>query len=69
MQTVTSTIYAGFWRRVAAVLLDGLVLAIVEVPIALLLVAKTLVVKGVAPTTGVATTGGAPMPPPPSMTG
>jgi uncharacterized RDD family membrane protein YckC len=164
MQTVTSTtVYAGFWRRVAAVLLDGLILAIVEVPIALLLVgadaysdptrvrppsglstalawlyfalmesspkqatlgkmalgivvtdlegrrigfgratgrhfakilsalilgigflmvafterkqglhdllAKTLVVKGVAPTTGVATTGGPPMPPPPPMTG
>ena len=39
MQTLTgTTIYAGFWRRVVAVLLDGLILAIVEVPITLLLV-------------------------------
>ena len=39
MQTVTgTTIYAGFWRRVAAVLLDGLILGIIEVPITLLLV-------------------------------
>ena len=35
MQTTMAgtTIYAGFWRRVAAVIIDGLILAIVEVPL------------------------------------
>ena len=36
--TTGTTVYAGFWRRVAAVLLDGLILGIVEAPITLLLV-------------------------------
>jgi uncharacterized RDD family membrane protein YckC len=35
MQTTMAgtTIYAGFWRRVAAVIIDGLILSIVEVPL------------------------------------
>lgn len=34
VQTIAgTTVYAGFWRRVAAVILDGLILSIVEVPL------------------------------------
>jgi len=34
---IQSTAYAGFWRRVAAVLIDGLILSVVLIPLSLVL--------------------------------
>lgn len=36
MQTGSTTVvYAGFWRRLAAILIDGLILSVVTVPLTL----------------------------------